>query len=134
VPRWELMCEVVKNLGTDWQVGASGPQDLGHFAGLASGPGGIRLYFIARTEKLDPCMEHSCPPLGWLRVYGRFNFADEWLESKLSITLQQSLGAEGIANELIVRFLPLYADVVAAVQKHNSQHPETELDNRQSFR
>jgi hypothetical protein len=127
VAKWELMHEVVKNLGRGWTVDASGLQDLGFFAGLASGPDGMRLFFVAPTEKLDPSREHSYPPLGWLRVGGRFHFNDKDLSAELSIMLRESLTVEELANELIVRFLPLYADVLRAVEKDNSQHPEIGL-------
>ena len=122
--KWELMHEVVKNLGRGWQVDASGLQDLGFFAGRASGPDGMELFFVARTEKLDPSREHSYPPLGWLRVDGRLHFSDKDLSGGLSIELRDSMAPEQLGNELILRFLPLYADVLGAVEKHNSQHPE----------
>jgi hypothetical protein len=127
VAKWELMHEVVKNLGRGWQVDASGLQDLGFFAGAASGPDGMELRFVAPTEKLDPRREHSYPPLGWLRVDGRLHFRDKALSANLSIMLRESLTAEELANELIARFLPFYADVLRAVEKDNSQHPEVGL-------
>ena len=125
--KWELIYEVVKNLGRGWKVDASGLQDLGFFAGRASGPDGMELFFVARTEKLDPSREHSYPPLGWLRVDGRLHFRDKALSANLSIMLRESLTAEELANELIARFLPFYADVLGAVEKHNSQHLEMGL-------
>lgn len=125
--KWELMHEVVKNLGRGWQVDASGLQDLGFFAGVASGPDGMELRFVAPTEKLDPSREHSYPPLGWLRVDGRLNFSDKNLSAGLSITLRDSLPPEEIGNELIARFLPFYANLLGAVEKHNSQHQELGL-------
>jgi hypothetical protein len=121
--KWELMHEVVKNLGRGWQVDASGLQDLGFFAGLASGPEGMQLRFVARTENLDPSREHSYPPLGWMRVDGRRHFRDKDLSAGLSITLREFLTAEETGNELIARFLPFYADVLEAVEQQNSLHP-----------
>lgn len=122
--KWELIHQIVKNLGADWEVDASGPQDLGHFAGLTSGPGGMRLFFIARTEKLDPCMERSCPPLGWLRVDGRLRLSDNDLSAEISIMLRESLTAEEMANQLMVRLLPIYADFLDVIVKHSLQsHP-----------
>jgi hypothetical protein len=119
VAKWELIHQIVKNLGAGWEVDASGRQDLGHFAGLTSGPGDMRLFFIARTEKLDPCVERSCPPLGWLRVDGRLRLGDQDISAEISITLRESLTAEEMANEIIVRLLPLYADFLGVVEKHN---------------
>jgi hypothetical protein len=126
VATWELIHRIVRNLGKGWEVGASGLQDLGHNAGSASGPNGMRLFFIARTEKLDPCMEHICPPLGWLRVNGRLHFNDEDLSAKLSIMLRESLSPEEMANEIIVRLFPVYVDFLGAIEKHNLQSQTSE--------
>ncbi len=129
--RWELVDQITKNLGKDWQVEGAGPQKLGHFVGLASGPSGMRLFFIARSQKLDPCIERSCPPLGWLRIDGRFpsssgpekTFEDGSYrpepEPQISISLPESLTAKQIARELSVRFLPLYEGFLSLVKKHN---------------
>jgi hypothetical protein len=120
VATWELIREIVKNLGTGWEASASGPQEMGFSCGLASGPGGMRLFFIgARTEKFDPCMERSCPPLGWMRVDGRFSYLDEPIHAQISITLLESLTAMEMANEIIVRFFPLYADFLGVIAKHH---------------
>lgn len=118
---WELVHKIVGNLGRGWGVDASGPQDLGHHAGLASGPNGMRLFFIARPEKLDPRVEHICPPLGWLRVDGRLHFNDEDLSARLSIMLRESLSPGEMANEIIVRLFPIYRDFLSAIEKHNLQ-------------
>jgi hypothetical protein len=115
--KWKLLHEIIKNLGRGWAVDASGLQDLGHFAGLASGPGGMKLFFVARTENLDPCLERSYPPLGWLRVDGRLGLDDADLEVRISITLRETLTAEEMANEIIVRFLPIYAGFLSVVEK-----------------
>ena len=122
--KWELLYEIVKNLGRGWKVDAGGLQDLGFFAGIASAPAGMELRFFAPTEKLDPSRERSYPPLGWLRVDGRLNFGNRGLSGGLSIELRDSMTPEELGNELILRFLPLYADVLEIVEKHNSQHPE----------
>src|SRR5438309_6218442 len=42
VATWELIHKIVRNLGRGWGVDASGLQDLGHYAGLASGPDDMR--------------------------------------------------------------------------------------------
>ncbi len=115
--RWELVHEVTKNLGQDWNVDASGLQDMGCLVGLASGPGGMRLFFIARTEKLDPIMERRCPPLGWLRVDGRLRSSDEDLSAEISMTLPDSITPREMAPQLRVRLLPLYADFLDAIEK-----------------
>jgi hypothetical protein len=122
--KWELMYEVVMNLGRGWNVDASGLQDLGFFAGRASGPDGMELFFVARTEKLDPSREHSYPPLGWLRVDGRLHFSDKDLSGGLSIELRHSMTPEQLGNELILRFLPLYAAILNAIVTHKSKHSE----------
>lgn len=119
--QWPLIHEIVGSLGDGWEVSASGLQELGHMAGLLSGPNGMRPAFIARTEKLDPSMEQSCPPLGWLRVDARLSFDDQDISSALSILLQESLTPTEIANELLVRFLPLYTGFLAVVQRHDVQ-------------
>lgn len=124
--KWELLHEIIKNLGRGWEVGASGLQDSGEYRGLASGPNGMRLLFIARTEKLDPCMEHICPPLGWLRVDGRLRFNDEDLSGKLSIMLRESLSPGEMANEIMVRLFPIYWDFLGAMEKHNLQNQPRE--------
>jgi hypothetical protein len=115
---WELMREVVRNLGRGWGIEASGLQDLGYFIGDAPGPGGMRLRFCARTEKIDP-RDHHSPPLGQLRVNGRIWLDDKDLDAEISITLEQSLSAQEMANEIIVRLLPLYAGFLSVVEKHN---------------
>lgn len=113
--RWNLVYEIVKNLGDNWEVTAAAAQELGQYAGLASGPGGMTLSFVARTENLDPCMERACPPLGWLRVDGRFQMNDGDLEAKLSMTLDARMPAKNIADELRTRLLPIYSDFRHAV-------------------
>lgn len=129
--RWELCHAVIKHLGRGWQVDASALQIGCGYMGMASGPDGMRLMFALRTENLDPRMEHCYPPFGWLRVNGRLPFNDGGPFTDLSIELRESLPAEEIGNELILRFLPLYADVLGIVQKHNSQPPEVGSENRQ---
>ena len=121
---WELIHKIVRNLGRGWGVDASGLQDLGHYAGLASGPDDMRLFFIARTEKLDPCMERICPPLGWLRVDGRLHFNDEDLSAKLSIMLRESLSPEEMANEITNRLLHIYREFLSFVAKYNLPNEE----------
>jgi len=82
----------------------------------------MRLFFIARTEKLDPCMERGCPPLaplGWLRVDGRLPMDDPCLAATISIMLRESLTVEEMANEIIVPLLPVYAGVLSVVEKHS---------------
>lgn len=128
--RWELCHAVIKHLGRGWQVDASALQIGCGYMGMASGPDGMRLMFALRTENLDPRMEHCYPPFGWLRVDGRFQFGDKDLSAILSIELRDSLTAEEVGNELILRFLPLYADVLGLVEKHNSLHPEMDSENR----
>jgi hypothetical protein len=118
---WKLIYKIVGSLGQGWQVGASALQDSGEYRGLASGPNGMRLFFIARTEKLDPSMEHICPPLGWLRVDGRLHLNDEDLSARLSIMLRESLSPEEMANEIMVRLFPVYRDFLGAIEKHNLQ-------------
>ncbi len=124
--KWELMHEVIKNLGRGWTVDASGLQDLGFFAGLASGPDGMRLFFAARTENLDSSREHSYPPFGWLRVDGRLHFSDNDLSANLSIELRQTLTPAEIAHEIIARLLPVYSDFLSAVAKRNPQNQSSE--------
>jgi hypothetical protein len=126
VAAWELVHKIVGNLGRGWRVDASGLQDSGEYRGLASDPNGMRLFFIARTEKLDPCMERICPPLGWLRVDGRLNFNDEDLSAKLSMMLRESLSPEEMANEIMVRLFPIYRDFLGAIEKHNLQSQTSE--------
>ena len=118
---WELIHKIVRNLGRGWGVDASGLQDSGEYRGLASGPDGMRLFFIARAEKLDPRMERICPPPGWLRVDGRLHFNDEDLSAKLSIMLRESLSPEEMANEIMVRLFPIYRDFLGAMEKHKLQ-------------
>jgi hypothetical protein len=115
---WDLMREVVRNLGRGWGIEASGLQDLGYFIGDALGLGGMRLRFCARTEKID-ALDHNFPPLGQLRVNGRIWLDDKDLGAQVSITLEKSLSAQEMANEIIVRLLPLYADFLSVVEKHN---------------
>ncbi len=121
---WELMREVVRNLGRDWGIEACGLQDMGYFIGDAHGPGGMRLRFCARTEKLDAC-DHHFPPLGQLRVNGRIWLDDKDLDAEVSITLDQSLSAQEMANEIIVRLLPLYAGFLSIVEKYHLDFGKT---------
>ncbi len=79
----------------------------------------MRLFFIARTENLDPRMEAICPPLGWLRVDGRLPFGDGVLSAELSIVLRESLPPEEMANEITVRLLPVYRDFLDAMRRHS---------------
>jgi hypothetical protein len=122
----ELVHKIVGNLGRGWQVDAGALQNSGEYRGLASSPDGMRLFFISRTEKLDPLMEHICPPLGWLRVDGRLHFSDEDLSAKLSIMLRESLSPEEMANEIMVRLSPIYRDFLCAMEKHNLQNQPSE--------
>lgn len=119
--KWNLVYEIVGNLGKGWEVTAAGAQELGHHVALASGPEGMRLFFIARTESLDPCMERACPPLGWLRVDGRLQMNDADLDAKLAITLDQSMTAKNMADELKARLLPIYSDFRHAIVKRELQ-------------
>jgi hypothetical protein len=116
---WKLVDQIAENLGSDWEVNAGELQCAGHYAGLVSGPNGMRLFFIARTEMLDPRMEHSCPPLGWLRVDGRFPFSDEELSASISLTLRESLGASDIATQIRTRLLPVYRGLLDTLGKHD---------------
>jgi len=113
--KWNLVYEIVRNLGKEWEVTAARAQELGHYVGLASGPEGMRLFFIARTDNLDPCLESTCPPQGWLRVDGRFQMNDGDLDAKLSITLDDRMPAKDMADELRARLLPIYSDFRHAV-------------------
>lgn len=115
---WALIDEITVNLGKGWAVEAGALQCAGHFAGMASGPDGMRLFFITRTEMLDPRMEHGCPPLGYLRVDGRFPFLDEELDAKISLTLSDSLSASVIARQIRARLLPPYADFLSSLKLH----------------
>jgi hypothetical protein len=117
--RWEVVHEIVKNLGKGWQVEVSALQDVGVYMAIASGPGSMKLFFIARTEKVERWFEHNCPPLGWLRVDGRLRLADKDLDAKISIMLPESLTADEMANEIIARLLPPYADFLGVVEKNN---------------
>jgi hypothetical protein len=119
--RWELCHAVVKHLGRGWQVDASALQIGGEYRGKASGPDGMTLSFIARTVNLDPIMEAICPPLGWLRVDGRLPYNDGGPFAKLSIELQESQPPEEIANEIIVRLLPVYRDFLEVMAKYHPQ-------------
>jgi len=123
---WKLIYEIVGSLGQGWQVDASALQNSGEYRGLVSGPDAMRLFFIARTEKLNPCMERICPPLGWLRVDGRLHFNDEDLSAELSIMLRESLSPEQMANEIMVRLFPIYRDFLGAIEKHKLQSQPSE--------
>lgn len=110
--RWHLVYDVMKSLGENWTVDASGEQDAGYWAALVSGPGAMELFF--KSPK-------SGEEQGWLLVTGRFSNLDEALAANISITLRESLGGEMIAKEIAARFLPLYEDFLTVIQKHNSQ-------------
>lgn len=130
---WELVNKVVRNLGTGWQVDAGALQQSGEYRALASGPDDMQLFFIARTEKIDTCVEHICPPLGWLRVDGRLHFTDPNLSARLSIELRETLTGVEIAKEINARLLPIYKqflDVMANDQKiqlHGTQRMLTDI-------
>jgi hypothetical protein len=113
--RWPLVSEIAMHLGQDWKVDAAGLQKLGFSAGKVSGPRDMRLFFIARADNLDPCMERGCPPLGWLRVDGRMQLTDNDLEAEVSILLSDSLSAEQMASEITSRLLPVYAGFLGVV-------------------
>ena len=76
--RWELVYEIAQHLPGSWKIGASGLQSLGHLKGSVSGPNDMQLFFTARSQKLDPRMEASCPRLGWVRVDGQFPSSADW--------------------------------------------------------
>jgi hypothetical protein len=129
--RWELVHEIVKNLGKGWQVKFSHLEEsVGAFRGEASGPGSMELFFIAQTKKVKPWFERNCPPRGWLGVDGRLRFGDDTfdaaengessiMDTKVSIVLPGSMTADEMANEIIARLLPLYADVLSVAEKHS---------------
>lgn len=127
--KWNLVYEIARNLGKGWEVTAAGAQELGHYAGLASGPEGMRLFFIARTENLDPCMEHACPPPGWLRVDGRLHMNDADLDAKLSITLDHSMPAKNMADEISARLLPIYSDFLHVIAKRGLQDTSVSIQS-----
>jgi len=126
--RWELVHEIVKNLGNGWQVKSASLYDEGLSAGRASGPGNMELSFIARAKKVERGYRHNYPPLGWLRVDGQINFIDGNVDlsslegpiitAKISIELPDSMTADEMANEIIARLLPLYAGFLSVVEKH----------------
>ena len=122
--RWELCHAVIKHLGRGWQVDASALQIGGGYRGIASGPDDMRLSFSARTENLDPHMEAFSPPLGWVRVHGRLPYNDGGPDAKLSIEVRENLPPEEIANEIIVRLLPIYRDFLGVMAKY---HPQDQL-------
>lgn len=127
--RWELVHEITKSLGIGWKVDASGLQQLGFYKASVSGPGGMRLSFTARTEKLDPSREQAYPPLGRLQVNAIFPLQDSDLSAsalsnprfiQLWVVLEES-SAEEIANEIGIQLLPIYADFLAVIARHRLQ-------------
>jgi len=88
------------------------------FVGLVSGPDGMRLQFIARTEVVDPQVKHICPPHGHLRVIGRFPLTKTGVEVKLSLDLDDRLTPPEMALQIKARLLPTYADFLAALKSH----------------
>jgi len=130
--RWELVHEIVKNLGKGWQVRFARLWDGGVFDGKALGPDNMELYFRARGKKVEPGYEYSYPSLGWLRVNGGISFCDDKtdllenlespiLDAKISIELPDSMTADEMANEIIARLLPPYRDILGVAEKHRSE-------------
>jgi hypothetical protein len=108
---WQLFHEVIENLGDEWNVDASGPQEVGYYAGLASGPHGMRLFLRSEDNNFA---------LDWLRVDGRFHFSDLDLTADLSLTLSGSLAGKQLADEIKTRLLPVYRDFLCAIENHDS--------------
>ena len=129
--RWELVHEIVKNLGKGWQVRFARLWGVGVFDGKALGPDNMELYFCARGKKVQRGCGHSSPTLGWLRVDGRINFIDGNVDllslegpiitAKISIELPDSMTADEMANEIIARLLPPYRDILGVAEKYRSE-------------
>lgn len=128
VKRWELVHEIVKNLGNDWHVKSARLWDGGVFNGNVLGPDNMELYFKARAKKVERGYERTYPPPGWVRVNGRISFIDgnvdlmsyegPLIAAEISIELHNSMTADEMAKEIIVHLLPLYAGFLSVVEKY----------------